>query len=138
MSNYRKAFASFVDAVKAGPNGQPADEPTGYRWEWSVEVTYTAESLDSDTPLDINYCETLSEAIGLAKASLDEPDAVQASIVLVATESSPSGPIADRSWATLDDEALPTETSGGLRSLRVPSRFHREVAAASKAAAAAD
>jgi hypothetical protein len=105
-----------------------------YTWEWAVETIDAYGDI-----VDTNYYETLAEAADFA---LFVDAGERAEIVLVATESAEVSGLADqildRSWAYLLDSIgtarppLPTHTTGGLRSLKVPNRFHAEAAEAAK------
>jgi hypothetical protein len=106
-----------------------------YRWEWVAEVT------DSDGEIvDIEHFDTFSDLVRFiddwGAAAVDRPLTIDSEPCylgdcgLVATGPDEGLPLADRSWAYLVGRSLPDETSGGIRSLKVPARFRREVEAA--------
>jgi hypothetical protein len=101
-----------------------------YAWEWIVEIVDGYGEI-----LDSQHFDSLADLVTFVEGwrSDDEGEGVIGDFGLVATGPSEGLPFTDRSWVYLNaDGTLPTHTSGGLRALKVPNRFHAEAAAAAK------
>lgn len=95
-------------------------------YEWVVELTTTeaTDEHEADEVLDVHGCQGYLDASRLA-ATLTEPG-LAGVIVLVRDD------LAGRSWAYLEDGALPSHFSDayGNEVSKVPARFVAEVARA--------